>query len=82
MVFGACRKAHPIYARENFLTLEMFHGACIIKETKQLIGFTGLNPYLPKQPELEWQLGVPSWGMGYATEVGRAASVELLILLT
>lgn len=58
---------------KNFLTLELFHGVCILKETKQLIGFTGLNPYLPKQPELEWQLGVPFWGKGYATEVGKAA---------
>ncbi len=37
-----------------------------------LIGYTGLNPYLPRQPELEWQLGVPYWGKGYATEIGRA----------
>ncbi len=58
---------------KNFLTLDLFHGACILKETKQLIGLTGLNFYRPKQPELEWQLGVPFWGNGYATEVGRAA---------
>ena len=56
---------------KNFQTLELFHGACILKETNQLIGFTGLNPYLPKQPELEWQLGVPFWGKGYASEVGK-----------
>lgn len=57
----------------NFQTLDWFHGACILKETKQLVGITGLNRYLPKQPELEWQFGVPFWGNGYATEVGRAA---------
>jgi [ribosomal protein S5]-alanine N-acetyltransferase len=38
----------------------------------QLIGFTGLNPYLPKQPELEWQNGVDFWGKGYATEIGKS----------
>lgn len=38
----------------------------------EIIGFTGLNPYLPKQPELEWQFGVPYWGKGYATEIGTA----------
>ena len=58
---------------KDFRTLELFHGACITKDNKQLIGFSGLNPYLPKQPELEWQLGVPFWGKGYATEVGKAA---------
>ena len=58
---------------KNFLTLDCFHGACILKHTNQLIGLTGLNPYLPKQPELEWQLGVPFWGKGYASEVGKAA---------
>ena len=31
-----------------------------------------MNPYLPKQPELEWQFGVPFWGHGYATEIGKA----------
>ena len=41
---------------KNFQTLEVFHGACILKSSNQLIGFSGLNPYLPKQPELEWQL--------------------------
>ena len=54
-------------------TLEVFHGACILKSTNQLIGFTGLNPYLPKQPELEWKLGVKFWGNGYATELGKAS---------
>ncbi len=56
----------------NFMTLELFHGACILKSNNNLIGFTGLNPYLPKQPELEWQLGVDYWGNGYATEIGKA----------
>ncbi len=57
---------------KDFRTLEMFHGACVLKSTGEIIGFTGLNPYLPKQPELEWQFGVPFWGNGYATEIGRA----------
>jgi len=61
---------------KNFQTLELFHGACVLKETNQLIGFTGLNPYLPKQPELEWQLGVPFWGKGYASEIGKAVICE------
>jgi len=57
---------------KNFQTLEVFHGACILKSTNQLIGFTGLNPYLPKQPEIEWQFGVDFWGIGYATEIGKS----------
>ncbi len=57
---------------KNFRTLEVFHGACVLKSRQILIGFTGLNPYLPKQPELEWQLGAPFWGQGFATEIGKA----------
>ncbi len=57
---------------KNFRTLEAFHGACILKSSQTLIGLTGLNPYLPKQPEIEWQFGAPFWGNGYATEIGRA----------
>jgi ribosomal-protein-alanine N-acetyltransferase len=57
---------------KNFTTLDVFHGACILKSTSEIIGFTGLNPYLPKQPEIEWQFGVPYWGNGYATEIGKA----------
>ncbi len=57
---------------KDFRTLEAFHGACVRKGDNVLIGFTGLNPYLPKQPELEFQLGVPFWGHGYATEIGKA----------
>ncbi len=65
------------YMREqDFRTLETYHGACVLKGTGELVGFTGLNPYLPGQPELEWQLGVPHWGKGYATEVGRASIAE------
>jgi hypothetical protein len=56
----------------NFKTLELFHGACVLKSNNSIIGLTGLNPYLPKQPELEWQFGVPFWGNGYATEIGKA----------
>lgn len=57
---------------QDFHTLELFHGACILKSEQALIGFTGLNPYLTKQPEIEWQFGVPFWGKGYATEIGKA----------
>lgn len=57
---------------KDFRTLEVFHGACVFKRNLEIIGFTGLNPYLPKQPELEWQFGVPYWGKGYATEIGKA----------
>jgi RimJ/RimL family protein N-acetyltransferase len=57
---------------KDFRTLELFHGACVLKDGGVLIGLTGLNPYLPKQPELEWQFGVPFWGKGYATEIGKA----------
>lgn len=47
------------------------------KADNQLIGLTGLNPYLPWQPELEWQFGVSFWGKGYATEVGKAIIKEI-----
>lgn len=57
---------------QNFCTLESFHGACILRDSQTLIGLTGLNPYHPKQPEIEWQFGVQFWGKGYATEIGRA----------
>jgi [ribosomal protein S5]-alanine N-acetyltransferase len=57
---------------KDFRTLEVFHGACVLKSNLEIIGFTGLNPYLPKQPEIEWQFGVAYWGKGYATEVGKA----------
>ena len=57
---------------KDFKTLEVFHGACVLKSSSEIIGFTGLNPYLPKAPELEWQFGVAHWGKGYATEIGRA----------
>jgi [ribosomal protein S5]-alanine N-acetyltransferase len=57
---------------KDFKTLEVFHGACVLKSSNSIIGLTGLNPYLPKQPELEWQFGMPFWGNGYATEIGKA----------
>jgi RimJ/RimL family protein N-acetyltransferase len=57
---------------QNFHSLELFHGACILRESQTLIGLTGLNPYLEKQPEIEWQFGTPFWGKGYATEIGKA----------
>ncbi|MBC8062982.1 MAG: GNAT family N-acetyltransferase [Clostridiaceae bacterium] len=54
------------------LSLDDFHGAVILKESNEIIGLTGLNPYLLKQPEIEWQLGVKFWNKGYATEIGKA----------
>lgn len=61
---------------KDFKTLEVFHGACVLKVNNSIIGLTGLNPYLPKQPEIEWQFGVPYWGNGYATEIGKAVISE------
>jgi [ribosomal protein S5]-alanine N-acetyltransferase len=57
---------------KNFKTLELFHGACVLKGCNIIIGLTGLNPYLSKKPEIEWKFGVPFWGKGYATEIGNA----------
>lgn len=57
--------------RENLL-LDDFHGAVILKKSNEIIGLTGLNPYLLKQPEIEWQLGWEFWNKGYATEIGEA----------
>lgn len=56
---------------KNFRTLELFHGAVVLKENNHIIGRTGLNPYMEKKPEIEWKLGVPYWGKGYATEIGK-----------
>ena len=61
---------------KNFKTLELFHGACVLKSSNTIIGLTGLNPYLPKKPEIEWKLGVSFWGKGYATEIGNAVISE------
>lgn len=61
---------------KDFKTLEVFHGACVLKASDSIIGLTGLNPYLPKQPEIEWQFGVPFWGYGYATEIGKTVIKE------
>ena len=61
---------------KNFKTLELFHGACVLKSNNTIIGLTGLNPYLPKKPEIEWKFGVPFWGNGYATEIGKAIIKE------
>jgi len=63
----------------DFKTLEVFHAACVLKDENVIIGLTGLNPYLPKQPEIEWQFGVPFWGKGYATEIGKAVIKEAFI---
>ena len=55
----------------DFKTLDCFHGAVIEKESNRLIGLCGLNPYQTDEPEIEFKLGVPYWGKGYATELGR-----------
>lgn len=56
---------------KDFKTLDCFHGAVIEKNTNQLIGLCGLNPYKENEPEIEFKLGVPYWGKGYATELGK-----------
>lgn len=56
---------------QEFKTLDCFHGAVIEKKTDKLIGLCGLNPYKANEPEIEWKLGVPYWGIGYATELGK-----------
>jgi RimJ/RimL family protein N-acetyltransferase len=61
---------------KDLKTLETFHGACVLKSDSSMIGFTGLNPYLHKEPEIEWQFGARYWGNGYATEIGKAVIKE------
>jgi RimJ/RimL family protein N-acetyltransferase len=49
-----------------------------VKDTREFIGFTGLNvptfdaPFLPGV-EIGWRLAKGAWGNGYATEAARAA---------
>ena len=51
-----------------------FNCPLILRETNQLIGRVGLNPYLVEAriPEIEWTLGSAFWGQGSATEIGKA----------
>lgn len=56
---------------KDFKTLDCFHGAVIEKSTNQLIGLCGLNPYKVDEPEIEFKIGAPYWGRGYATELGK-----------
>ena len=66
---------------KDFKTLDNYHGAVIEKTTNQVIGLCGLNPYKEKEPEIEWKLGVPFWGKGYATEaVGEIVHFAFKIL--
>ena len=49
-----------------------------VKDTRQFIGFTGLNKPQYKIPcspctEIGWRLSKSSWGKGYATEAAKAA---------
>ena len=62
---------------KDFNTLDNYHGAVIEKTTNQVIGLCGLNPYKEKEPEIEWKLGVPFWGKGYATAALKLAIGEL-----
>lgn len=55
----------------DFKTLDCFHGAVIEKNTDQLIGLCGLNPYKDNEPEIEFKIGVPYWNRGYAAELGK-----------
>lgn len=57
--------------KRDFKTLDCFHGAVIEKHTNQLIGLCGLNPYKENEPEIEFKIGVPYWGKGYAIELGK-----------
>lgn len=57
--------------KKDFKTVDCFHGAVIEKDTNRLIGLCGLNPYKEKEPEIEFKIGVPYWGKGYATELGK-----------
>jgi RimJ/RimL family protein N-acetyltransferase len=49
---------------KDFRTMELFHGAVVLKESNRIIGRTGLNPCLENRPEIEWKLGVHYWGKG------------------
>jgi len=67
-----CKSYIEFNINRKVKSLEDFHGAVVLKESNEIIGLTGLNPYLTKEPEIEWQLGARFWGKGYATEVGKA----------
>jgi len=64
---------------KDFRTLDCFHGAVIEKETGLLIGLCGLNPYEPREPEIEFKLGVSHWGKGYASELGSRIISEAFV---
>lgn len=51
-----------------------FNCPLLLRETDQLIGRVGLNPFRREEriPEIEWTLAPEHWGRGYASEVGRA----------
>lgn len=57
-----------------------------LPETREFIGFTGLNPMPAGVPgagglEVGWRLAREAWGHGYATEAARAALAVGLVRL-
>ena len=50
-----------------------FNCPLFLKETDELLGRVGLNPFDEEKniPEIEWTLAPAFWGKGYATEIGR-----------
>jgi Acetyltransferases, including N-acetylases of ribosomal proteins len=56
---------------KNFCSLDLFHGAIVLKHDDKIIGRTGLNPFKDKMPEIEWKIDSDYLGKGYATEIGE-----------
>lgn len=69
-------RALIVWARQHRLGWEPSYFNCplILRETDQVIGRVGLNPFMKTSriPEIEWTLGPAYWRMGYAAEIGRA----------
>ena len=79
--YGPLSREESAQAHARILHLWQEHGfgpwAAIEKGSGRWVGKIGLNLLEnwpgPHKVEVEWQLTVPSWGRGYATEGGRAA---------
>jgi [ribosomal protein S5]-alanine N-acetyltransferase len=56
------------------LNSSYFNCPLILRETGKIFGRVGLNPYHEEKriPEIEWTIGCPHWGKGYASEIGAA----------